>query len=138
LWIIIFGGVLGARGICWVAEMIPTWGCCGDVPGIRTRSADSKPRNSVLDNPSAGNLEELAELYFGAEEVCEGAGTAEPGDLRAKRFSARVLTWRAKAARGMGDLAEAIPVLEYIVGKDAKFDYYRATGLLGDGVCAHR
>jgi len=32
----------------------------------------------------------------------------------------------------MGDFAAAIPDLEYVVGKDAKFDYYRATGLLGD------
>jgi len=28
LWIIIFGGVLGA-GVYVVAEMIPDWGCCG-------------------------------------------------------------------------------------------------------------
>ena len=32
----------------------------------------------------------------------------------------------------MGDYAGAIPDLELVVGKDGKFDYYRATGLLGD------
>jgi len=39
---------------------------------------------------------------------------------------------RAKSALGMADYAGAIPDLEYVVGKDPKFDYYRATGLLGD------
>jgi hypothetical protein len=32
----------------------------------------------------------------------------------------------------MGDYAGAIPDLEYVVGKNPKFDHYRASGLLGD------
>jgi len=32
----------------------------------------------------------------------------------------------------MSDYAAAIPDLEYVVSKDMKFDYHRATGLLGD------
>jgi hypothetical protein len=33
---------------------------------------------------------------------------------------------------GLGDLAGAIPDLEHVVRTDAKFDYYRAAGLLAD------
>jgi hypothetical protein len=33
---------------------------------------------------------------------------------------------------GLGDFAAAIPDLERVVAKDAKFDYYRAAGLLAD------
>jgi hypothetical protein len=32
----------------------------------------------------------------------------------------------------MGEYAEALHDLEYVVAKDPKFDYHRATGLLGD------
>jgi tetratricopeptide (TPR) repeat protein len=39
---------------------------------------------------------------------------------------------RAKSSLAMSEYAEAIVDLEYVVAKDPKFDYHRATGLLGD------
>src|SRR6266849_6169234 len=63
-YIIIFGGVLGA-GVYLAVEMIPDLGLLGAVfQGFGRRSRISELETRILDNPSAGNLEELAELYF--------------------------------------------------------------------------
>jgi len=63
-YIILFGGVLGA-GVYVVAEMVPDLGLLGGVfRGFGRRSQIQNLEAHILDNPSAGNLEELAELYF--------------------------------------------------------------------------
>jgi len=60
----IFGGVLGA-GVYVVAEMIPDLGLLrGTFPGFAGARGFKTSKFRFLDNPSAGNLEELAELYF--------------------------------------------------------------------------
>src|SRR5713226_3513601 len=62
--IIIFGGVLGA-GVYVVVEMIPDLGLLrGVFQGFGRRSRIQAVEIQILDNPSVGNLEELAELYF--------------------------------------------------------------------------
>ena len=64
LFIIIFGGVLGA-GVYVVVEMIPDLGLLrGVFQGFTKRSRIQELETQILDNPSAGNLEELAELHF--------------------------------------------------------------------------
>jgi hypothetical protein len=131
LWIIIFGGVLGA-GVYVVAEVIPDLGLLrGTFQGFGRRSRLQALEVQILDNPSAGNLEELAELYF------EQKNYAKARELLNRAISTRsdsphAFYLRAKSALGMGDFAGAIPDLEYVIGKDPKFDYYRAAGLLGD------
>src|SRR5882762_8450729 len=130
-YIILFGGVLGA-GVYVVAEMIPDLGLLGGVfRGFGRRSQISTLEAQILDNPSAGNLEELAELYF---EQKKYAKTRELLDraIAARSDSPHAFYLRAKSALAMGDYAAAIPDLEYVVSKDMKFDYHRATGLLGD------
>src|SRR5262249_61579846 len=53
LWIIIFGGVLGA-GVYVFAEMIPDLGLLrGSVQGFGRRSRIRELENQILDNPSA-------------------------------------------------------------------------------------
>lgn len=131
LWIIIFGGVLGA-GVYVFAEMIPDLGLLrGTFQGFGRRSRIQIVEAQVLDNPSAGNLEELAELYFDNKNYAK-AREALNRAIGARDDSPHAFYLRAKSALGMGDYAGAIPDLKYVVGKDAKFDYYRATGLLGD------
>jgi hypothetical protein len=131
LYIIIFGSVLGA-GAYIVVEMIPDLGLLrGVFQGFGRRSRIQAVELQILDNPSVGNLEELAELYF------EQKNYAKARELLNRAISTRsdsphAFYLRAKAALGMEDYAGAIPDLEYVIGKDAKFDYYRATGLLGD------
>jgi hypothetical protein len=131
LYIIIFGSVLGA-GVYVVVEMIPDLGLLrGTFQGFGRRSRIQALEIQILDNPSVGNLEELAELYF------EQKNYAKAGELLDRAISTRsdsphAFYLRAKAALGMGDYAAAIPDLERVVSKDLKFDYHRATGLLGD------
>jgi len=134
LWIIIFGGVLGA-GVYMFAEMIPDLGLLrGTFQGFGRRSRIQTVEAQVLDNPSAGNLEELADLYFDNKDYAK-AREALSRAIAARSDSPHAFYLRAKAALAMGDHAGAIPDLEYVVGKDVKFDFYRATGLLGDA-CA--
>lgn len=131
LFIIIFGGVLGA-GVYVVVEMIPDLGLLrGVFQGFGRRSRIQELETQILDNPSAGNLEELAELHF--EQKNYGKAREELNRAIATRSdSLHTFYLRAKSALGLGDFTGAIPDLLYVVGKDAKFDYYRATGLLGD------
>jgi hypothetical protein len=80
-YIIIFGGVLGA-GVYVVAEMIPDLGLLrGTFNGFGRRSRIQTLETQIIDNPSAGNYEEVAELYFDQ-----------------KRRRGRLATWRS--ARG--------------------------------------
>src|SRR5215469_12517504 len=64
LWIIIMGGILGA-GVYVFAEVIPDLGLLrGSFQGIGRKSRIKALELQILDNPSAGNLEELADLYL--------------------------------------------------------------------------
>jgi len=134
LWIIIFGGALGA-GVYVIAEMIPDLGLLrGTFQGFGRKSRIQTLEAQILDNPSAGNLEELAELYFDNRDYAK-AREALNRAIAARSDSPHAFYLRAKAALGMGDYAGAIPDLKSVVAKDVKFDYYRATGLLGNA-CA--
>jgi hypothetical protein len=131
LFIIIFGGVLGA-GVYVAVEMIPDLGLLhGVFQGFGRRSRIEELETQILDNPSAGNLEELAELYFEQKNYRKAREVLNRA-IAARSDSPHAFYLRAKSALAMGDYAKAIPDLEYVVGKDVKFDYYRATGLLGD------
>src|ERR1051325_11297040 len=85
----------------------------------------------VADNPSAGNYEELADIYL------------EQGDYaRARECFAKAMTsrtdiphhfyGRALCALQMGDTAAAIPDLEKTIAIEPKHDYSPAGGLLGN------
>jgi len=131
LFIIIFGGVLGA-GVYVVVEMIPDLGLLrGVYMGFGKRSRIQELETQILDNPSAGNLEELAELHFEQKKYAKAREELNRA-IATRSDSPHAFYLRGKSALGMGDYARAIPDLEYVVAKDAKFDYYRATGLLGD------
>jgi hypothetical protein len=134
LWIIIFGGPLGA-GVYVVAEVIPDFGLLrGAFQGFGRRSRIQSLEAQILDNPSAGNLEELADLYFDNKDYAK-ARDALNRAITSRSDSPHSFYLRAKSSLALKDYAAAIPDLEYVVGKEHKFDYYRATGLLGDA-CA--
>jgi len=112
--------------------MIPDLGLLkGTFQGFGRRSRIQVLETQILDNPSAGNLEELAELYFEQKDYGKARDLLDRA-IAARSDSPHAFYLRAKSALGMEDYAGAIPDLELVVGKDAKFDYYRATGLLGD------
>ena len=131
LWIIIFGGVLGA-GVYTVAEVIPELGLLrGVFRGLARRSRIEALETQLVDNPSAGNLEELAELYFEKKDYPKTRELLNQA-ISSRSDSLHAFYLRSKGALGMQDYAAALPDLELVVTKDPKFDYYRATGLLAD------
>ena len=130
-YVIIFLGPLGAA-IYVVAEMIPDLGLLkGTFQGFGRRSRIQSLEMQIIDNPSAGNFEELAELYFEQKKYAKALEALDRA-ITARSDSPHAFYLRAKSALAMNDYAAAIPDLEYVVAKDPKFDYYRATGLLGD------
>jgi hypothetical protein len=131
LWIIILGGVLGA-GVYILAEVVPDWGLLrGTFQGFSRKSRIKQLEMQILDNPSAGNFEELADLYFDNKDYGKSREALNRA-IASRSDSPHAFYLRAKSALAMGDYPAAIPDLDLVVAKDQKFDYYRAVGLLGD------
>jgi hypothetical protein len=117
IYIIIFGGVLGA-GVYILVEVIPDLGLLrGTFQGFGKRSRIRALETLILDNPSAGNLEELAELQFEQKHYAQ-ARQALNQAIASRSDSPHAFYLRARSALGMGDYAGAIPDLEYVVARD--------------------
>ncbi len=129
LWIILFGGGLGAL-VYIVAEVIPDAGLLrGSFQGFHRRSRIHELEIAVQDNPSAGNYEELGLLYL---EQGKHARARECFDraISSRTDSPDPFYRRALAALAMNDFAAALPDLERAVKDDPKYDFHRALGLL--------
>jgi len=132
LWIIIFFGGLGAL-IYIAAEVIPD-------AGLMRQSFKTFPRRrriheleaAVLDNPSAGNYEELADLYL-EEGKYARARQCYDKSISARTDSPDPFYRRGIAEIEMGDFVAAVPDLERVVAEDRKYDFYLAAGLLAHG-----
>jgi len=129
LWVVLFLGPLGALVYIFV-EVLPD-------AGLLRQSFKVFPRRSrireleaaILDNPSAGNYEELADLYL------EDGNFARARQCYDKAISSRTdspdpFYRRGIAELEMRDFSAALPDLERVVGKDPKYDFHRAKGLL--------
>jgi hypothetical protein len=129
LYIILFLGPPGALVYIFV-EALPDVGLLGQSFKVFPRR---KRINQLLiairDNPSAGNYEELGDLYMddGKFDLARAAlNTA---------IAARIDTLDAFYRRGvcavqLGDAAAAMPDLERVVAKEPDYDFRRASGLL--------
>jgi hypothetical protein len=129
LYIILIGGGLGA--IVYIfAEVFPDF-------GLLRQSFKAFPRRRrireleaiILDNPSAGNLEELADLYL------EEGKFARARDFYNRAISSRTdspdpFYRRGVAEIELGEFPAAVSDLERVVSKDPKYDFHRAAGLL--------
>ena len=84
---------------------------------------------AVLDNPSAGNYEELGLLYlddgnFGRARACYDKAISSRTDSPDPFYR------RGIAEIELGDFVAAVPDLEHAVHSDADYDFHRAKGLL--------
>jgi hypothetical protein len=129
IWIILFGGGIGA--LVYIAvEVLPD-------AGLLQQSFKAFPRRkrireleaAILDNPSAGNYEELADLYLEEKQFAR-ARQCYDSAISSRTDSPDPFYRRAVAAIEMDDFAAAVPDLEWVVSKDAKYDFHRAAGLL--------
>jgi hypothetical protein len=128
LWIIVFFGPLGA--LVYIAmEVVPDL-------GLLRQSLDSFGRKKrikqleavVLENPAAGNYEELADLLldegrFARARECYDKAITSRGDPDP-------IYRRGIAELQLGDFAAATADLEYVISRDAKYDFNRAIALL--------
>ncbi len=129
LYIILIGGGLGAIAYIFV-EVLPDAGLLRQSFKVFPRRRRIRELEAViLDNPSAGNLEELADLYL------EEGKYQRARDLYDKSISSRTDSPDPFYRRGLTeielrDFPAAITDLERVVTKDPKYDFYRASGLL--------
>jgi hypothetical protein len=132
IFIIIFLGPLGAL-IYLFAEALPDL-------GLLRQSFKKFPRRKriaqllmeIHDNPSAGNYEELGDLYMD-EGKLQQAREAYNKAIAARSDTLDCFYRRGVCALLLGDAATALPDLEMAVQKDAGHDFYRAAGLLAHG-----
>jgi hypothetical protein len=129
LWIILFGGGIGAL-VYVVAEVLPDLGLLRDTFKVFPRRKRIKELEAaILDNPSAGNYEELGDLYL------EDRKYARARECFDKSISSRTDSPDPFYRRGiceiyLGDFTAALPDFERVVAKDPKYDFLRAAGLL--------
>ncbi len=129
LWIILIGGWLGAL-VYIVVEAVPDAGLLSQsFKGFPRRARIRELEAAVLDNPSAGNYEELADLYLDEEHYARARECYDKA-ISSRTDSLDPFYRRAVAAIMMGDFAAALPDLDRVVSQDAQYDFHRAAGLL--------
>jgi hypothetical protein len=129
LYVILIGGSLGAIIYIFV-EVLPDLGLLrGTLKVFPRRRRIRELEAIVLDNPSAGNYEELADLYL-EEGKYQRARDCYNKAISSRTDSPDPFYRRGLAEIELGDFAAALPDLERVVTKDPKYDFYRASGLL--------
>jgi hypothetical protein len=129
LWVIILGSGLGAF-IYICVEVLPELGMLAQSFQVfPRRSRIRRLKAMVLDNPSAGNYEELADLYF------EDGKYASARECYNRSISTRTDSPDPFYRRGLCELKledypAAVADLQHVVNKDPRYDYDRALGLL--------
>ena len=129
LYVILIGGGLGA--IVYIAvEVLPDFGLLRQSFKVFPRRRRIRDLEAIiLDNPAAGNYEELADLYL------EEGKFARARECYNRAISSRTDSPDPFYRRGLteielGDFPAAVADLERVIGKDHKYDFYRAPGLL--------
>jgi hypothetical protein len=129
LWVILLLGPLGA--LVYIAvEVIPD-------AGLLRQSFKVFPRRkrirelefAILDNPSAGNYEELGDLYS-EEGRYERARQCYDKSISSRTDHPDPFYRRGIAEIALGDFPAALTDLERVVSKDLQYDFHRGLGLL--------
>ncbi len=129
IYIILFGSWLGAL-VYIGAELIPDLGLLrGTLQVFPRRKRIRELQAILLDNPSAGNYEELAGLYQ-EEEKYEQARECFDKAITVRTDSPDPFYRRGQCALALNDFAAAVPDLERVISRDRKYDFQRAAALL--------
>ena len=125
LWIIIFFGPLGALVYIGV-EMIPDLGLArNSVKGFSRRKRIRMLQAIVLENPSAGNYEELGDLLLEEKRYAEARESFDRA-LGSRTDSIDPFYRRGIAAFELDDFNSALADFERVVKADPKYDFSRA------------
>jgi len=129
LFVILFLGPVGAV-VYLLVEALPDVGLLGQSFRVFPRRRRIRELEiAILDNPSAGNFEELGDLYI------DDGRLREARDAYNKAIAARSTTLDCFYRRGicaleLGDVTAALPDLERVIREDPDHDFLRAAGLL--------
>jgi hypothetical protein len=129
LYIVLFLGPIGAL-VYLFAEALPDAGLLGQsFKAFPRRKRIRMLEIAILDNPSAGNYEELGDLYM------DDGKPRQAHDAYEKAIAARTTTLDCFYRRGLcalelGNVQAALPDLERVVQREPDHDFQRAAGLL--------
>jgi hypothetical protein len=129
LFIILIGGWLGAL-VYILVEVIPDAGLLRtSVQVFPRRRRIRELERIILDNPSAGNYEELGLLYLDDGNYSRARACYD------KAISSRTDHVDPFYRRGiseieLGDFPAAVPDLERVIASEPSYDFHRAKGLL--------
>jgi hypothetical protein len=128
LWVILFSWI-GAL-VYIVVEVIPDAGLLrGTFQMFPRRRRIQELQRIVLDNPAAGNYEELGLLYLDDGNFAD-ARAAYDKAIASRADSVDAFYRRGVAEIELQDFTAAVPDLEHAVTSDADYDFHRAKGLL--------
>jgi hypothetical protein len=129
IWVILFLGPPGALIYLFV-EALPDVGLLrGSLKVFPRRKRIRELERAVYDNPSAGNYEELGDLYMDDGRMGLARAAFDKA-IAARSDSIDAFYRRGACAIELGDAAGALPDLEKVVEKEPGYDFYRASGLL--------
>jgi len=129
IWVILFLGPPGALIYLFV-EAVPDLGLLrGQLKVFPRRKRIRQLERLVYDNPSAGNYEELGDLYMDDDRMGLARAAFEKA-IAARSDSIDAFYRRGVCAIKLGDAAGALPDLEKVSAKEPGYDFYRASGLL--------
>ena len=129
LFIILIGGWLGAL-VYILVEVIPDAGLLStSFQAFPRRRRIGELERAILDNPSAGNYEELGLLYLDDGNFSR-ARTCYDKAISSRTDHADPFYRRGVAEIALGDFPAAVPDLERAVAADPNYDFHRAKGLL--------
>ena len=128
LWVILLLGPIGSL-IYLATQALPELRDPGAFKFVGRRSRIRELEFAVSQNPSAGNYEELGQLYldkgqWAKARACFDRSIAQRSDSPDPFYR------RALAEIQLGDFAAAVPDLERVVRAQAGYDIHRAAGLL--------
>src|SRR5271157_1271222 len=125
LWVILFMSWVGA--LVYIAvEVIPDAGLLRDsFQMFPRRRRIGELERAILDNPSAGNYEELGQLYLDNGDYVRARASYDKA-IASRTDSVDAFYRRGVAEVELGDFAAAVPDLERAVRADANYDFHRA------------
>ena len=128
-WIIFFGGFLGAAAYI-VVEVIPDYALVGNFfKGFGRRSRIEQLQAAIVDNPSAGNYEELADLQWEQKQYAQARESYDKA-IAARADSVDAFYRRGLCSLALNDYPRALEDLELVVSHYPRYDHDRAPGLL--------
>ena len=129
IWIILMLGPLGALAYLCVEALPDTRLLVGTFKVFPRRKRIQHLEILLRDNPSAGNWEEIGDLLM-EDGKMQRAREAFSNAIAARSMTVDCFYRRALCALELGEIAAAVPDLEYTIQKEPDFDFNRAPALL--------